>query len=132
MPLAKCLAAVSEPGGKSSAIYRHASSKDGFPELEVKTLYDLFKKSAEKYPNRPALGRRVVKVRPAARSRAHGSAPGPPGRPDRRLRRSGLRWAGGRAATGALQAARCAPRRGASVRLGRPRRWTPGGAWRRP
>jgi hypothetical protein len=70
MPLSPCLAALGQPGNGSSAVYRHHKSANGFPSLGVETLYELFAKSAEKYPQRPALGRRVMKVRPGRRSRA--------------------------------------------------------------
>ncbi len=43
----------------ASAIYRHAGSKDGFPKLEVNTLYELFTRSVEKYADKDCLGQRV-------------------------------------------------------------------------
>lgn len=43
----------------ASAIFRHAGSKDGFPSLDVSTLYELFSKSVEKYPDNDCLGVRV-------------------------------------------------------------------------
>jgi hypothetical protein len=55
-----CVVAVSEPTANASAIYRRASSKDGFPTLEVTTLYELFNRSVEKYGDLPALGRRPI------------------------------------------------------------------------
>lgn len=44
----------------ASPIYRNKWSKDGFPTLDVKTLYESFTRSVEKYPNNPCLGSRAI------------------------------------------------------------------------
>ncbi len=49
---------ASEGTVSSSAIYRHVAAKAGFPSLPVTTVYELFKKSVEKYPNNKCLGHR--------------------------------------------------------------------------
>lgn len=46
----------------ASAVYRAAGSKDAFPKLEVSTLYELFARSVEKYPNNKCLGKREKKA----------------------------------------------------------------------
>lgn len=64
MASSKHLVAVGEPRQASgdtpsaSAIYRHAGSKDALPKLEVNTLYELFTRSVEKYPDNQCLGTR--------------------------------------------------------------------------
>lgn len=61
--LAPCLATVAPPTANQSAIYRRASSKNGFPTLDgVTTLYELFSRSAEAHADLPALGRRPIGV----------------------------------------------------------------------
>ena len=56
------LAKVGEPRQASgdipsaSAIYRHASAKDGSPKLEVATLFESFTRSVEKYADNKCLG----------------------------------------------------------------------------
>ena len=45
-----------------SAIYRDKGSANGYPDLGVSTLYELFSTSVEKYADLPALGFRPVTV----------------------------------------------------------------------
>ncbi|GBF95915.1 hypothetical protein Rsub_08038, partial [Raphidocelis subcapitata] len=53
--------AVSPPSSSASAIFRRASSKDGFPALDgVTTLYELFEKSVAAHKDLPALGTRAI------------------------------------------------------------------------
>lgn len=40
----------------ASQIYRSTPYKDGNPTLEVTTLYELFERAVEKYPNNDCLG----------------------------------------------------------------------------
>mmetsp|Transcript_22299 Transcript_22299/g.48717 ORF Transcript_22299/g.48717 Transcript_22299/m.48717 type:complete len:658 (+) Transcript_22299:118-2091(+) len=64
--MVKNLAEVEPPrpaqGDRPAAgpVYRVEFAKDGPPELPVKTLRELFEKSAEKFPNRPCLGSRPI------------------------------------------------------------------------
>lgn len=46
----------------ASAIYRHKSSKDGFPLLDASTLYEVFTTSVEKYRDNDCLGVRENKA----------------------------------------------------------------------
>jgi hypothetical protein len=84
------LVAVAPPTANASAVYRRASAKDGFPTLEVSTLYELFSRSVEKYGDLPALGRRPIdKARPPGGRIGRGASgtprrarcAGDPGRP---------------------------------------------------
>lgn len=50
-----------------SAVFRRESSKEGFPQIDVSTLYELFSKSAERFADLPALGSRPIKVRQGRR-----------------------------------------------------------------
>lgn len=42
----------------ASPVYRHASAKDGFPELGPKTLFELFEQSVAKFSDKKCLGHR--------------------------------------------------------------------------
>jgi long-chain acyl-CoA synthetase len=43
-----------------SAIYRSYVAKDGFPTIDVTTLYDSFRQACERYSGQPCLGHRPV------------------------------------------------------------------------
>ena len=62
MAITRSVVEVEPPNATQSAVYRRASSKEGFPGIGVTTLYELFTKSAEARPDLPALGRRPIAV----------------------------------------------------------------------
>lgn len=49
---------ATEGSVSASPIYRSIAAKDGFPELDATTLYDLFTKSVAKFPKNKCLGHR--------------------------------------------------------------------------
>ncbi|KAF5833204.1 hypothetical protein DUNSADRAFT_10554 [Dunaliella salina] len=77
-----CVTEVSGPraqGARPSAspVYRPNYARDGCPQLEVGTCYEMFRKSAFRFPNNPALGYRPEKPK-EEEGLAHSSEEGQP------------------------------------------------------